>query len=64
MHAFYTSTIQLLDARENLEVDLATPDHKCIYRKVFDEISAKCGVRVKTLSFRSPKLNAYAEHFY
>ncbi|QEG35139.1 integrase core domain-containing protein [Bythopirellula goksoeyrii] len=50
-------------SREDLSVDLVTRDRDNLYRKVFDETCTKQGVRVKTLSYRSPVLNAYVERF-
>ena len=46
-----------------LKVGLVTRDNDQIYKRGFDRVMTKAGIRAKRLSLRSPNLNAYVERF-
>ena len=47
----------------DLKVELVTRDNDQIYKRGFDRVMTKAGIRAKRLSLRSPNLNAYVERF-
>jgi Integrase core domain len=48
---------------EDLRVGLVTRDNDQIYKRGFDRVMTKAGIRAKRLSLCSPNLNAYVERF-
>jgi putative transposase len=48
---------------EDLKVDLVTRDNDQIYKKGFDRVMAKAGIRAKRLALRAPNTNAFVERF-
>ena len=48
---------------EDLQVGLVTRDNDQIYKRGFDRVMTKAGIRAKRLAPRSPNLNAYVERF-
>ena len=48
---------------EDLQVGLVTRDNDQIYKRGFDRVMTKAGIRAKRLSLRSPNLNAFVERF-
>jgi putative transposase len=48
---------------DGLKVDLVTRDNDQIYKKGFDRVMEKAGIRAKRLALRAPNTNAYIERF-